>query len=545
MLGTGSPPSSAPGPPAFIPAPPPTQLEIRRTEVFAVVDFAAQHVPLLLREQLLLLVLLTPAVVAGALGHEKERNTLMALFGTHLRSREIVAGKLLGRLSVLGGALVGALPILVLFAVVADIGIGRLILALGLVAALLFAMAGVAMLSSVWTRRTGDAILACYAAIIIGFLGFGMFLSNTRLPTWLDVVNILGHLLTPHSSLGLSVLGPYFFQFGTLGAVGALCCAVATLRLRPACLEQVEKRPARWLWAFRPGVGDSPVRWRERYIMGLAPLPVLRIVPGWMAMLGVLTFSGILAVTSLDLLSGKTLFPALETGDFTAFRYSLQLRADYGRVASELAIMGGTLLVLGIIVVGVRCATSIAEEKRRKTWDDLCVTPLTIEEILRAKQWGVLQATIPYLMMYALPMFALSTLAGTWGVLTTAAWLGFTCLCLVVAASLGTQLSAGHEEPSPWLDSAPELVDVWMTPGVNSHVPYPVQPGSSPRPYQTMANSTIVLSPSSMEQEPEVALPARPPTDPDLKRLINAWPRLPLRIRRAMMVLVDRSRLPR
>jgi ABC-type transport system involved in multi-copper enzyme maturation permease subunit len=55
----------------------------------------------LLDQQLIIILLLTPVCAAGALGYEKEQDTLTALLGTQLQAREIVAGKFLGRLVLL------------------------------------------------------------------------------------------------------------------------------------------------------------------------------------------------------------------------------------------------------------------------------------------------------------------------------------------------------------------------------------------------------------------------------------------------------------
>src|SRR5262245_36594632 len=71
----------------------PTPVEIGRAQSIFLTQFATDYLRLLLLQQLALLGLLTPAVTAGALGHEKERDTLPALFGTQLGSAEIVVSK--------------------------------------------------------------------------------------------------------------------------------------------------------------------------------------------------------------------------------------------------------------------------------------------------------------------------------------------------------------------------------------------------------------------------------------------------------------------
>ena len=84
-------------------------------------------------------------------------------------------------------------------------------------------------------------------------------------------------------------------HLGVWAFLGAVCLALGSGRLRKVCVEQRDKRPSRRLWAFRPAVGNNPIRWRECYVIGLAPMPILRIVPRWLALLAVFTFSAAIA----------------------------------------------------------------------------------------------------------------------------------------------------------------------------------------------------------------------------------------------------------
>ena len=93
--------------------------------------FLDTYLTLLLRFQLMVVIAMTPAVVASCMGQEKERGTLFALFGTELTSQQIVMGKLLGRLSLLVPLIITALPVLVFIVAVNERGIPVLILAFG------------------------------------------------------------------------------------------------------------------------------------------------------------------------------------------------------------------------------------------------------------------------------------------------------------------------------------------------------------------------------------------------------------------------------
>src|SRR5687768_14066840 len=61
-----------------------TNSELNRLEYSARLQFYNDHFFLLLHQQLVLVVVLTPALTAGALGQDKERGTLLALFTTEL-----------------------------------------------------------------------------------------------------------------------------------------------------------------------------------------------------------------------------------------------------------------------------------------------------------------------------------------------------------------------------------------------------------------------------------------------------------------------------
>jgi ABC-type transport system involved in multi-copper enzyme maturation permease subunit len=408
------------------------------------VRFSGDYLSIFLQQQILLLILVAPAVTAGALGHEKERGTLQALFGTELQSIEIVLGKLLGRLTILGQLALIGMPLYFLMGGFAGLGFGRLVL--GLIQGYLvgFAFAAAAMLASVWTRQTRDAILACYAMVTVVILGTLLLLGDLPLPSWVNPLEVCQREFSPpFPDVRPAAL---FLHFLVWGGSGLACVGLSIWRLRHACLIQLEgvgRTPLKLLWLFRPPLRGNPVRWRETHIIGLAPLPWLRMVPKWMAMLGVLAFSTILMLSAMSGILGQGFFPALRTLDFAMLRSEF---AGYEptRVYQELVVMGVILLFLGPLVVAVRCAGSISEEKRRKTWEDLVVTPLTFDEIVQGKMWGVLAATTPYLIMYALPMLGLSLMVGIGGVSVTLVFVSGTWFAMFLAASLGMAYSAGE-----------------------------------------------------------------------------------------------------
>jgi len=434
----------------------PSILDIRRQELAVWTVFWGRHALFLLQELFWWIVLITPAVSAGALAHEKEQGTLLALFCTQLRAGEILIGKLLGRVVFVFLPALAALPILVMAAISAEISLVRILLALTLLLVVMLAVAAAAMLAAVWTRRTSDAILACYASIIIVFIGSVVFLPNTPLPAWLDPGGLLEQIITGSGHWLLVFLG----QISALGSVGALCLALAVWRLRPACLHQQERRSKRWLWAYRRPIGDDPVAWKERHVIGLAPFPWLHMVPTWMGLLGIFCFSSIVAGDAANFSTGTNLFRNLQAGNLIQAYRSLQ-GAMPDRVHTHLVIMGIVLVAGSAIIVAVRCGNSISEEKRRKTWEDLVLTPLTLAEIMAGKRRGILAAAIPAWFAYSLPMIALGALAGSGGLLHAAIWVVIGCFAMIAAGFVGIIMTDGNQGLS-WDESAVLQQMIWQ-----------------------------------------------------------------------------------
>src|SRR5207245_2134257 len=106
---------------------------------------------------------------------------------------------------------------------------------------------------------------------------------------------------------------------------------------------------------------------------------------------------------------------------------------------------GVILLVGGSIIIAVRCSNSISEEKWRKTWEDLILTPLTRAEIMSGKRRGILHAAGPPLIAYVVPMFGLAALTGVSGITSAAIWLLIAGLAMIAAAYIGISWADGNE----------------------------------------------------------------------------------------------------
>src|SRR5579859_226416 len=125
-------------------------------------EFAQGWLIFFVAQQLLLIVVTTPAFVAAGIGDEKARGSLQFLLLTDLSSWEIVAGTCLGRLSQTAALLSAGLPLLCFLAAFGGFPLTTPICIAAFTLAFLFALSGASALAAVWARQTRDAVLALY-----------------------------------------------------------------------------------------------------------------------------------------------------------------------------------------------------------------------------------------------------------------------------------------------------------------------------------------------------------------------------------------------
>jgi ABC-type transport system involved in multi-copper enzyme maturation permease subunit len=408
-----------------------SHLDLSRDHHAQLMLFLDSYVALLLQFQLLLVIAITPAILASCLGQEKERGTLFALFGTQLSSRQIVLGKLLGRLALLVPVWLTALPVLVFIFTATGRGLTLLLLALAQQVILAFAIGAVCLLLGVWIRRTADAVIVAYLVLGLGYaiaLGLAPWVPQA---IWFDPVKNLDWLLSGGSWL------TFVGHLAVWALLGAACLPVAWGRLRQACLHQRDKRPSRRLWAFRPPVGNDAIRWRECYVIGLAPLPILRLVPRWLGLVGVFAFSTVIAGLIAENAAPGFLATLGHGNPAQAFA---ALRTNPTAIGDSVWLMGMTFVLLADLLLIVRCLNSVAEEKRRNTWDDLLLTAQSFREITNGKMWGILQATVPFIIAFALPVCLLAAVGGLKALIIAAAWILLPCGTVFVAALSGIDM---------------------------------------------------------------------------------------------------------
>ncbi len=322
-------------------------------------------------------VLMVPAVLAGSLAGERERGVLQLLLTTAARPREIVLGRLIGKLSQVGMVLLAGVPVVAILAAWNGLGIGALGTFVLVLAAVAIGEGGLSVLASVVSRRGRDALFAVYIGILVLYLS--PLLQQLGLPV--------------QAARGLQTINPYFSMhrlleeedFGpalTTSAIwlllGVASAAFASTRLRSSCLATMDTVKKKHRRGFVPAIGERPMLWKELFIERVG---TLGRVGRWLGVLVTLVIGGV----SLWLagVAAWSLF----------WQRNLEREAwatnELGWLLQDTGLLLSVLLQFGI---GLRAAVSIASERDRATWDALLVTPLTPDEIVPAKLFGSLNA---------------------------------------------------------------------------------------------------------------------------------------------------------
>jgi ABC-type transport system involved in multi-copper enzyme maturation permease subunit len=393
-------------------------------------------------QQMLFIVLATPAFVAGAITDEKRRGTLQYLLCTDLDARHIVLGKLFGRIAQLFLVALAGLPIFAFFAALG--GVPPLTMAIAIVVLIVptFSVASATMLASVLCKQTRNAVLAVYIAAMAGtflvWLLGGVF-------EYFNPIYVLYPIWTgtdaQESGTMLQRLAGSMLAWGLLGIV---CLLLAMWRLRPAHIKELESPPPKqrvWLGVERAPIGDDPVRWRERHVEGLAPTTQLRRLPQWMVI------AAIVMVTALSssLILVFSMGPGHSVGDLlNAF-----VRLDVVKVANlwpdagiGFLIQGLIVLLVASLIVGVRCSGAITGEREKMTWEALLLTPMSAKSMIYGKLWGIMTATYWYLLAYGATAVLFSVLGGVLALFWTVVWLAVTVLAMYFIGAAGLYCSA-------------------------------------------------------------------------------------------------------
>jgi ABC-type transport system involved in multi-copper enzyme maturation permease subunit len=368
--------------------------------------------------QFVVVVLLTPAYVAGGIAEEKERRTLEFLLATDLGSREIVFGKLLARLGNLGLFVITGLPVLSLMQFFGGIDPGLLLASFEVTALTALSLGGLGILLSVQRRRARDAIILTYLAAF-GYVAISsaawavppIIEANSQMPgparsvgrsnapqdfewlwdtvQWINAGNPISGLVQVviEFERGRSVndkLNEIMERYALFHGVFAIgCVALAMVRLRPVALAQAGaapriKRRFRLIRFRRPPVGRLPMVWKEVRIEG-----GLRF--GWF---GKILIALVIFISFIPL--GFIVYEIFLNVDYSLRHYATAWDELGQGVNAWLRFMNVIISTLMLLGVAVRAAGAFGSERDRDTLISLMTTPLTTKEIFWAKVIGSL-----------------------------------------------------------------------------------------------------------------------------------------------------------
>lgn len=436
--------------------------------------------------QFILVCVLTPASVAGAIADEKERRTLEFLLATDLRDREILFGKLASRVGSLLLFLAAGLPVLGMIQFFGGIDPNMVIA--GFIATLMtiLSLAALGIAASVMSRKARDAIALTYLGavsyIVLSLVLYGL----AHAPVVRGAVNVFGYTITMVDCAYPIVAGNPFFQvvelqqssrfaspgnvyqnvrdytlFHTLWIV--LCVSWAAWKLRAIALNQLfgskrsffrkapkpppaaEKKPkaaaptpAFGILFQRPDIGSSPIVWKEIFVDSGLRLGMFAKIVIWC----------LIALSFFPL--GIIIWDSWFT--FSGYR-SNSFSHRWDRMADEMNAfargVGTVVASMLFLAVAIRGAGSVSGERDRHTLDVLFTTPLSASRILWGKWWGCLLGMrwgfawlfIVWFVSLALgglhPVMVLPILASTFIYAAGFAWIGIFC-----SLYLGTTLKA-------------------------------------------------------------------------------------------------------
>jgi ABC-type transport system involved in multi-copper enzyme maturation permease subunit len=426
----------------------------------AVKPFGEGLLGLLLVQHFFLIILVTPAFVAGAITDEKTQGTLQYMMTADLTPAEIVLGKFIGRLGqVLMLSLVGV-PVMAFCGVFGGLDPFRALALTCYTLLVLFAVGAVSMLASVLTRTTREAVLSVYSvgvAIIVVYAVLDWLTDVTSLAEWplalmdeyvkgyLSPFYIPDHVWKINSAavLGREMLKAIFVW----GGFGGACLGLSVLLMRRAYIRQLEgegkKRRARWWRARRSEVSDDPVRWKERQVEGLAPFAFLRGIPTPLGMLGVflLTCISSALIIQYHMPDGVTLRSLYQSAIAADGRKLTSMLASIDPAATAFRTQAMAVMLLASFVVAIRCSGAVSGEREKHTWEALLLTPLETRHLIRGKLWGIIGASHPYLIAYALPAVGFSILGGPMALFWTSCWLATTWLAMYYVGAAGVWCS--------------------------------------------------------------------------------------------------------
>jgi len=337
---------------------------------------------------LAIVLLAAPAATAGAICLDRARGTLLHMLVTDLSDAEIVLGKLAARLVPVLALIACMLPVLELVTLTAGVDpeavLGLFVVAVGV------AVLGcsLALVLSLWVGKTHQALLLTYAVWGVCLLLRPISDLLASIPGWPyrsspKTADPLYLAFAPYWWPGTVTGRDYLWFLGGACAISGILTGVAVLRLRSVCIGERAKKtrapgtaPAGSLWRLltrnvpwlTPSLDRNPVAWREWHRGRLSR---------WGAVVACLYVGSSFLASLLAILWQEPL-----VGFF----------------------VNGLQVSIGLLLLSVTAATSLAEERASGSLDILLSTPLSSRQIVLGKWLGAyrvvpLLAILPWMVI--------------------------------------------------------------------------------------------------------------------------------------------------
>jgi ABC-type transport system involved in multi-copper enzyme maturation permease subunit len=359
--------------------------------------------------QLMVVLLIGPAMAAGTIAQERERRTMEYLYASPLSNLEIIIGKLGGRVLQILYLVLSGVPVLALAMLLGGIAPRNIVTLTGITLSTVLFVAMVSMAVSAWTAKARDAVVRAYLLFFcIWVLPFPLLALTEIGPTYTWMRPLVDQFLVTNPVVAFTMIldgrglsgtpiEPWPLLLNLVSnqmLLGGTAIVLATLFMRRVHLRESGKpdRKRRWRFQlFRGQIGDNPMHWKEMYAE-----------PG-SSRLGLLGY-GLLAVIFATV-CGITIYSYIMSIDGYG-RYYWQ-----GEYYCNYAIYMSTFLsCCGLLLMTARAAGSITVEKERDSWVSLIGTPLEGAQIVKAKIMGSLwslRGLAPFLAVVLLPALTL------------------------------------------------------------------------------------------------------------------------------------------
>jgi ABC-type transport system involved in multi-copper enzyme maturation permease subunit len=335
--------------------------------------------------QLLAVVGMGPAMVAGTIATERERRTIEYLFASSLSNAEIVLGKLAARILHVVYLVLAGVPILALMMLLGGIA-PEAVLALTIITlCTVLTVSTMSIAISVWSARAREAITRTYLLLFALLVLPPVLEATLRMASVYTVISrvngqfmvanpfvILTAVIEGASSSSRATAFDMLIAFVRNNLLlSFVLAAAATWGVRRAHLHASTKAARRrWRFShfFRPAVGNRPMLWKEVF----AEPAAARL--GWVGRIAAaLIMIGVIV---------PTLYVFFQT-----IGQNYYSRANNGYLVYTM-LMGSAIATGGLLLVAARAAGSITSERERDCWMSLLGTPLEPSEIVWAKIIG-------------------------------------------------------------------------------------------------------------------------------------------------------------